>query len=224
MTKNISDECWWRRGAEHQHQCGVIQLRHSGVRWRGWPRGEAGPVLHFAPGGCPQAPAVPLPPGPAQTLPRLHQWSRASPDGGGDQPRPLARPPPLKQQGRESEQLPRRPQQTRARDWGQHQARAEGQLQENHLTQVDKMSWRMSFVTFYDVFRKKSRTSRVHHIQRPCLDFEKMQQVRWWWEKPEICMFGRDITSNEICLKSVRRCLYLSEHVECKLSIFALAW
>ena len=32
-------------------------------------------------------------------------------------------------------------------------------------------------------------------------------------------MFGRDITANEICLKSVRRCLYLSEHVECKLSI-----
>lgn len=26
--------------------------------------------------------------------------------------------------------------------------------------------------------RKKSRTSRVHHIQRPCLDFEKMQQLR----------------------------------------------
>ena len=25
--------------------------------------------------------------------------------------------------------------------------------------------------------RKRSRTSRVHHIQRPCLDFEKMQQV-----------------------------------------------
>ena len=32
-------------------------------------------------------------------------------------------------------------------------------------------------------------------------------------------MFGHDIMSNEICLKSVRRCLYLSEHVECKLSI-----
>jgi len=27
-------------------------------------------------------------------------------------------------------------------------------------------------------FRKRSRTSRVHHIQRPCLDFEKMQQLR----------------------------------------------
>jgi hypothetical protein len=26
--------------------------------------------------------------------------------------------------------------------------------------------------------RKRSRTSRVHHIQRPCLDFEKMQQLR----------------------------------------------
>ena len=26
--------------------------------------------------------------------------------------------------------------------------------------------------------RKRSRTSRVQHIQRPCLDFEKMQQVR----------------------------------------------
>ena len=25
--------------------------------------------------------------------------------------------------------------------------------------------------------RKRSRTSRVQHIQRPCLDFEKMQQV-----------------------------------------------
>lgn len=32
-------------------------------------------------------------------------------------------------------------------------------------------------------------------------------------------MFGCDIMSNEMCLKSVRRCLYLSEHVECKLSI-----
>ena len=29
--------------------------------------------------------------------------------------------------------------------------------------------------------RKRSRTSRVQHIQRPCLDFEKMQQVRWRW-------------------------------------------
>merc|ERR1712004_324396 len=27
--------------------------------------------------------------------------------------------------------------------------------------------------------RKRSRTARVEHIQRPCLDFEKMQQVRW---------------------------------------------
>ena len=26
--------------------------------------------------------------------------------------------------------------------------------------------------------RKIYRTSRIHHIQRPCLDFEKMQQVR----------------------------------------------
>ena len=32
-------------------------------------------------------------------------------------------------------------------------------------------------------------------------------------------MSGRDIMSNEMCLKSVRLCLYLFEHVECKLSL-----
>ena len=32
-------------------------------------------------------------------------------------------------------------------------------------------------ICYFFCFRKKSRTSRVHHIQRPCLDFEKMQQV-----------------------------------------------
>ena len=34
--------------------------------------------------------------------------------------------------------------------------------------------------------RKKSRTSRVHHIQRPCLDFEKMQQVNFYFKS--ICL------------------------------------
>jgi len=73
----------------------------------------------------------------------------------------------------------------------QQQQHSQQQQQQQSVSQRTSLSSSLGDLSRFDVDiehragckktispRKKSKTSRVQHIQRPCLDFEKMQQMR----------------------------------------------